>query len=179
MNDGVAPTVAQAAEAAKVSRTTAYRYFPTQESLLVELSLDMNVDDVEALVARPLPRSEVAARLLSVLQLFNRHVFDEETRYRTAMRLYQDMWLAAVANGDDAPILREGRRRRWIADCLAPLGHDISEHDRRHLTAALALVAGPEPMVVLRDVCRLNADEALAVTGWAIETLIAAVLERG
>ncbi len=31
------PTVAQAAEAALVSRTTAYRYFPTQESLLVEV----------------------------------------------------------------------------------------------------------------------------------------------
>ena len=31
------PTVAEAADAAKVSRATAYRYFPTQEALQVEL----------------------------------------------------------------------------------------------------------------------------------------------
>ena len=33
-----------------MSRTTAYRYFPTQESLLLELSVTLDVDDVEALV---------------------------------------------------------------------------------------------------------------------------------
>jgi AcrR family transcriptional regulator len=31
LQQGTTPTVAQAAEAALVSRTTAYRYFPTQE----------------------------------------------------------------------------------------------------------------------------------------------------
>jgi AcrR family transcriptional regulator len=31
------PTVAEAADAARVSRATAYRYFPTQEALQVEL----------------------------------------------------------------------------------------------------------------------------------------------
>ena len=43
LQEGVTPTVAQAAEAALVSRTTAYRYFPTQESLLVELSVNLDV----------------------------------------------------------------------------------------------------------------------------------------
>src|SRR5689334_2091027 len=44
MSQGVTPTVAQAAEAALVSRTTAYRYFPTQDSLLLELAVDIDVD---------------------------------------------------------------------------------------------------------------------------------------
>jgi AcrR family transcriptional regulator len=32
------PTVAEAADAARISRATAYRYFPTQEALLVEVA---------------------------------------------------------------------------------------------------------------------------------------------
>src|SRR5262249_15322283 len=43
VGEGVTPTVAQAAEAALVSRTTAYRYFPTQDSLLLELAVDLDV----------------------------------------------------------------------------------------------------------------------------------------
>jgi AcrR family transcriptional regulator len=74
MDQGVAPTVAQAAEAALVSRTTAYRYFPTQESLLLEISVNLDVDDIEALVATPLAAPDVAARLLDVLTALNRHV---------------------------------------------------------------------------------------------------------
>ena len=35
---GTQPTIEQAAEQARVSRATAYRYFPTKEALLVELS---------------------------------------------------------------------------------------------------------------------------------------------
>ena len=36
--EGETPTVARAAEEAGVSRATAYRYFPTQEALLVEVA---------------------------------------------------------------------------------------------------------------------------------------------
>src|SRR5215510_1392048 len=37
---GRAPSVAEVADAADVSRRTAYRYFPTQEQLLAEVSLE-------------------------------------------------------------------------------------------------------------------------------------------
>src|SRR5688572_2075084 len=37
---GKEPTVAEVADAADVSRRTAYRYFPTQDQMLVEAALD-------------------------------------------------------------------------------------------------------------------------------------------
>src|SRR5581483_8043837 len=37
---GKSPSVAEVAESAQVSTATAYRYFPTQQALLVELPLD-------------------------------------------------------------------------------------------------------------------------------------------
>ena len=174
LRQGVTPTVAQAAEAARVGRTTAYRYFPTQESLLVELSVTMDVSDLEALVAAPLERDGVRDRVVEVVQRLNRRVHDEEVQYRTTLRLYLDQWLEATSHGDPAPTVREGRRTRWLAGSLAPLG--LPEPERELLVAALSLVMGAESMVVLRVVCHLSTDEALAVTDWATWALLDAAL---
>lgn len=173
----VAPTVAQAAEAALVSRTTAYRYFPTQESLLLEVAVDVDVDDIEAVVGSPLAPGEAATdRAVEVLGMLNRHVLDDEVRYRTVLRLYLDLWLAGTAGGDDAPVVRVGRRRRWFDESLASIRDDVGDAAFGRLVAGLSLLGGGEAMFVLRDVCRLDRDEALAVTDWAARALVDATL---
>ncbi len=179
MTQGVTPTVAQAAEAALVSRTTAYRYFPTQESLLLEIALHSDVEDIEAIVREPVDADDAAERVLRVLRLLNRHVLDEEARFRNAIRVYQDLWLGASAKGDDAPVVREGRRMRWFATCLAPLRAQAGDAAVDRLIAGLSILGGGEAVVVLRDVCRLDGDEALAVADWAARALVAATLAGG
>ncbi len=47
VHEGASPSVTEVADAAGVSRATAYRYFPTQESLLAEVI----VPDLEAALA--------------------------------------------------------------------------------------------------------------------------------
>ncbi len=179
--DGTMPTVAEAAAAAEVGRTTAYRYFPTQEALLVELSVTADVTDVEALVAQPVDADGAADRVVEVLQLLNRHVLAEETRYRTAMRVYQDLWLAAKAEGEDEPMVRSGRRQRWFRQVLAPLveerGLPAEQVDR--LVYALGLACGTEAIATLRDVYRLDAGASLDVTEWAAQALLRAALDDG
>jgi len=177
MGEGTTPTVAQAAEAALVSRTTAYRYFPTQESLLLEVALHADVDDIEALVREPVRADDAAAHTLRVLALFNHHVLAEEVRFRTALRVYQDMWLEAAAGGDESPLVREGRRRRWFAECVAPLRDRVGDDELARLVAALSVLSGVEAMTVLRDVCQLGPDEAQAVTDWAARVLLAATFD--
>ena len=176
LQQGTTPTVPQAAELALVSRTTAYRYFPTQEALLLEVAVNLDVDEIEDLVAQEVDAEHAPERVVEVLQLLNRHVLDEEVQYRTTMRLYLDQWLTAVAEGDEAPIVREGRRRRWFAESLAPLRDDLPKQDLDRLIAALSLTGGIEAISVLRDVCGLGRDEALAVTGWAARALLDAAL---
>src|SRR5215468_2536416 len=151
---GETPTVAQAANDALVSRTTAYRYFPTQESLLLELSVSMDIREVEDLVARPLDSTTPEDRLLEFVDLFNRHALANERLYRTGTRHYMDMWLAANRAGDDHPYTREGRRAQMIADILGPLRASVPKADLRRVEAALCLVAGGEAIQVLRDICR-------------------------
>jgi AcrR family transcriptional regulator len=179
MDAGTTPTVAQAAEAGRVSRTTAYRYFPTQESLLLEVALHAHVDDLEALVAEPVDADHAVERALDVLHRFNARVLDEEVRYRNAMRVYQDLWFQASAAGDATPIVREGRRVRWFRTVLAPLRAQAGDDAVDRLVLGLSLLAGMEAMTALRDVCRVAPDEALAVTDWAARALVAAVLDRG
>src|SRR5262245_26650790 len=128
MERGETPTVAQAAEEALVSRTTAYRYFPTQESLLLELSVTVSVDEIEKLLARPHDGVAPQDRLLQLVDAFNQFVVENEALMRTAQRHYMDTWLAAERNGDGHDQqLRAGRRRQWMANVLAPLQETIPD----------------------------------------------------
>src|SRR3954468_5236556 len=61
-DQGETPTVAKAAEDALVSRTTAYSYFPTQESLLFELSINFELAELDELALEPLNGTKPADR---------------------------------------------------------------------------------------------------------------------
>jgi AcrR family transcriptional regulator len=173
---GTEPTVEQAAEQARVSRATAYRYFPTKEALLVELS-DMVPDaaHVDALLANP-AADDIEERLLSLIDTFDGIVLAEEEHFRTFTRVAMDTWLRSHRNGDDAPVVREGRRMRWLETVLAPLD-ELPPERKRLLQAALALTLGAEAIITMKDVCRLDNDETLAVLRWAATALLRAALQ--
>ena len=65
-----------------------------------------------------------------------------------------------------------------IATILEPLRDTIPDDELRRVEAALCLVAGGEAIEVLRDVCRLDSDEALAVTHWAADAILTAGLRQ-
>ena len=172
---GTEPTIEQAAEQARVSRATAYRYFPTKEALLVELS-DMVPDaaHVDALLANP-AADDIEERLLLLIDTFDGIVLAEEEHFRTFTRVAMDTWLRSHRNGDDAPVVREGRRMRWLETVLAPL--ELPPERKRLLQAALALTLGAEAIITMKDVCRLDNDETLAVLRWAATAILRAALQ--
>ncbi len=191
---GITPTVAQAAAHAGVSRATAYRYFPTAEALLVELAVTPAVAQVDDMLAE-LTSDDVAERLSVLLDVFGRIAIAEEVTLRTALRVYQDTWLrnhrrqAPGASepdasprmpADDQPPIREGRRMRWLDKVLEPLGPalaELPESQRRRLRAGLALTLGMDSIAIMKDVCGLDDDEALAVLRWAAGVLLRAGLD--
>jgi AcrR family transcriptional regulator len=175
---GERPTVALAAEEDMVSRTTDYRYFPTQESLLLELTVGGSVAEIDEILTRPLDGTPPQARLVDFVERFNRYTLNNEALTRTALRHYMDVWLAAERSGEATRQIREGRRYQWIASLLEPLADDIPPGDYQRLQAALCLVVGGEAITVLRDICQLDTDQAIAVTRWAAETLLAASLNN-
>ncbi|MBD3734250.1 MAG: TetR family transcriptional regulator [Sphingopyxis sp.] len=178
LGTGVRPTVPEAAAAAKVSRATAYRYFPTQDALLVEAAAHGPADAVEALLDRA-PGDDARAHLLKLQAGFLDMAIAEEAAMRAALRAYLDAWFTAREKGETARDIREGRRMRWIATALAPELAALPAEQAQRLHAALALTMGIEPLVVMKDVCRADDDEARATLAWAAEALLAAALNAG
>jgi AcrR family transcriptional regulator len=174
---GAAPTVAEAAEHARVSRATAYRYFPTQESLLVEVSdLTPMVAPVEDMLAK-LDGDDVEDRLAKLIDTFHPIVVAEEVPLRTALRVYLDTWLEARSRGETAPRVREGRRMRWLDVALEPARRQLPKAEWRRLRSALALTLSIDALVVMKDVAQLDDEEALSVLRWAALTLLRASLD--
>ena len=177
---GVEPSVARAAAEARVSRATAYRYFPTQDALLLEVEgITPLTDPIEVLVAN-LTSADVETRLLALLDALNPMVIAEETRMRRALFVYQDTWLRGHRDGNDNPAaVREGRRMRWLDDVLEPLHDlpdDLPDDQYRRLRAALALTLGADSIVVMKDVCGLDDDTALDVLRWSATALLHAAI---
>lgn len=176
-DQGETPTVAQAAEKAGVSRATAYRYFPTQEALLVEVAdITPGLASLETLLAE-LETDDVEKRLLLVLDAFHPIVLAEETHYRRALWVYLDTWLRSDRSGSaEPPAVREGRRMRYLDTVLEPL-EGLPDRQRRRLRAALALTIGIDSIVIMKDACRLDDEEALEVLRWVARVLLRAGLD--
>jgi len=175
--NGTSPTIAQAAERARVSRATAHRYFPTQEALLVELAdITPAVAPVEALLEN-FATDDVEQRLLQLLDAFNPIVLDDEEHMRRALRVYLDTWLRSRrSDPESAPPVREGRRMRWLEKTLEPLQH-LPDTQRRRLQSALALTLGTDSIVIMKDVCHLDDEETLEVLRWTAVALLQAALD--
>jgi len=178
VREGKAPSVAEAAAAAKVSRATAYRYFPTPESLHVEVAGITPVFAPVEEVVRGLDGDDVEARLTKFLDAFFGVSFAEEARMRIALKVYLETWFASQHANGAMPAVREGRRMRMLEQVLAPARPGLSDAQWNRLKAALALTSGPDAMVVMKDVCRLDNDEALDVLQWAARALLKEALNE-
>ena len=160
---GLTPTVEQAAAEASVSRTTAYRYFSTQQALLLAAYPEIGRESV--LGDDPPP--DIGARFAIVFAEMARQVTENEAPLRAMLRLS----LESPARRGQL-LLRRGRRRTWIADALAPLRDRMAESEFDRLVLALAVATGIEAFVWLTDTARLTADEALAIMRFSAQTLL-------
>ena len=168
------PTVAAAADAAKVSRATAYRYFPTQEALQVEVESSTVNAPIEKLVAG-FSSGDAGQRLRALIDAYCDLAIREEKHMRTALRVYQDTWLRGHEGGG-APPVRRGRRMEWLAAVLASLPN-MPPANLARLRAALALTIGADSIVILKDVVGLDHAEANTVLRWVAAQLLKAGIE--
>lgn len=160
---GRTPTVAEAAEAAGISRTTAYRYFPTQRDLLLAAhpevaAASMLAEDVG---------SDPEVRLEAAVRGFLAMIVDTEAQQRTMLRLS----LEASAAREELP-LRQGRAIAWFIEALDPLTADLGSEGVRRLAVAIRAVCGIESLVWLTDIGGLTREAAVDQMVWSAVALV-------
>jgi AcrR family transcriptional regulator len=164
VTQGLTPTVEEAAAKASVSRTTAYRYFPSQRALLLAAH-----PEIEARSLLPdVPPDDPEARLDLVIRAFLRLIVDTEAQQRTMLRLSLE---PDPTHRGELP-LRQGRAIGWIADALSPLRDRMSEARLRRLVLAIRSAAGIEALVWLTDIARLTREDAIELMSWSATALL-------
>ena len=165
---GMTPTVEDAAAAASISRTTAYRYFPNQAALLVAAHPET---EARSLLPEDAPE-DPAARLDAVIEEFTRVIVDTEAQQRTMLRLSLD----PDAKAREPLLLRQGRAIGWIQEALASLRVRMSDAELRRLVLAVRSATGIEALVWLTDIAGLSRPEAVELMRWSAGALLRAAL---
>ncbi|TIS71638.1 MAG: TetR/AcrR family transcriptional regulator [Mesorhizobium sp.] len=177
MQSGVTPSVSEVAEAAEVSRATAYRYFPSQAALVQAvvdeglgpiLTWKSNSKDPEQRVA------ELFASAMPRIEAF-------EATFKAALKLSLDQWARRQAGTLGAePAFKRGHRIDLLKDAIAPLKGQLKPRQFRRLAQALSMMFGVEVLIVLKDMWGLDSRDMMAVAEWTAGALVrAAVAESG
>ncbi|MBO9642858.1 MAG: TetR family transcriptional regulator [Pseudacidovorax sp.] len=169
MADGVTPSVAELAEAAEVSRATAYRYFPTHSSLISAV-----VDEsLGPILSWRSSKREAQARVDDLLCYAYPRLEQYEVQLRAAIQvsLQQGAQVRAGKAGTDAPFVR-GHRIELLSAAIEPMREQLGEERFRRVLQALSLVYGTEVFLVLKDIWHLDADAILDVARWTANAIL-------
>lgn len=173
MQSGITPSVTEVAEAAEVSRATAYRYFPSQAALIHAV-----VDEALGPILKwrsddPDPKRRIKDLLATSMP----RIDEFEATFKAALKLSLDQWAQRQAGTlGNEPRFTRGHRVDLLKDVTAPLKDQVSPAKRQRLEQALALVFGVETLVVLKDIWGLTAAEAQSVAEWAAAALVDATV---
>lgn len=172
VQQGEMPTVAQVAAAALVAKSTAYRYFPTQEMLLATAHLEIvNRPGLAAVFAASEGTGSAEERLDAVIRADHALVTTHEAAYRAFLR-------ATLAPRTDDTPRRPGNRLRYLGGALEPAREQLGEARLARLIVALTMSVGIESLIALQDIGGLSADEAQEVKRWVAATLLRGSLDE-
>ena len=171
---GHSPSVAEVAVRSKVSRATAYRYFPSRSALIAAV-IDSSLKPVRAL-ASDNPDGRMRVRELFE-QTFPR--FKEfEPQMRAAAQLALEQSALEHAGLLEEEPYRRGHRVRILQHAIEPLAPLLRPAVRDRLHRALSVVYGIEPYIILKDIWGLPDREVERIALWMADALIDAALRE-
>ena len=162
--EGRNPTVDEVADAAAISRTTAYRYFPNQQALL---AVAFPETDHGSLLPDPPPR-DVHTRLDLTVEAFARFNLRNEAALRAQLQ-------ASLQPGAAQPPLRQGRAIAWLEEALATLRS--TRVDVHRLAVTIRAATGIESLAWQADIAGLTREEYVDLARWTARALLDAALK--
>jgi len=171
---GRVPSVPELAVKARVSRATAYRYFPSRSKLISAV-----VAESLAPVRRFEPKA--ADGLVRVRELFDKTfpLFKRfEPHMRAALQLSLEHESLQRMGLLEEEQYQRGHRRYMLHRAAAPLAGTLGQEAYDRLLKALSLIYGIESYVVLRDIWGASYREVEAVARFMLEALIESALRE-
>ena len=173
MRQGKIPKLTEVAKEAMISRATAYRYFSSDEALLMEAPLHSRAPTATQLFSDEVSL-DPEERLLKANAALHDFVWENQTQLRVSLAGVLSQ--VAKARKGSHEILRQNRRTEIIQAALAPARDRLENKTYGKLCAALALVFGTESMLVFRDVLHMEETRAREVEDWVVRVLTQAAL---
>jgi len=174
MTAGHQPTVAEVAKKAGISKSTAYRYFPSRDLMLAEVLLVSTVAaDRETVLLAAQTDGSAAERVDRVIRADHAMVTRHRTAFRTSLRAFL-LRLEKFPDAHRGP----SNRVRHLTTALAPIANQLSTEHQQRLVAALSLCLGIEAATTTEIACNLTATEAEEVKRWAAAALLGAAMSQ-
>ncbi|MFD0000776.1 TetR/AcrR family transcriptional regulator [Nocardia sp. NPDC127526] len=175
--DGQSPSIAEVAEAARVSPATAYRYYPNPGSLWADVASRMQITATgfpELLEELP---DDAEERIDKIVRITAEMQFADEAVWRRLVRAALDRWFdqANAPEAERVPI-RGNTRLEMAHLAIEPLADRLTPDQMDRLANALTFVYGMEALVTTRDTCDLDTATAIDTMRWAARALIRAAL---
>jgi AcrR family transcriptional regulator len=158
---------AEVAERADVGRATAYRYFPTQEALLLDADFLGDPEPLRSLPELAESISDPAERMAEAVRRGARWTLGREAQLRAILHASLD---------PAADVTRPVRRRGYLAQLLAEVRAELPPDEYDRLVGALTLRLGIDPIVSLRDNGDVPPERIPDVLAWAAHALVSDAL---
>ena len=171
-------TVQAAADLAGVSRATAYRYFPSNDAVIMHATTPL-IEEAGQRPQLPDPNAsddtspeDLPEQAANLVRTMGNWAFDHENELRALLRLSLDPERAGQVS-------RRGNTNRdtWIASLLEGLPERVSDQARERLAAALVPLFGADAVVWSTDIAQVDRKTALDVMAWMAATLVRATID--
>ncbi|MBS0056231.1 TetR/AcrR family transcriptional regulator [Yersinia sp. Marseille-Q3913] len=165
---GAFPSITEVANAAQLSRATAYRYFPTQ-SALVSAMVDESLGPI--LAWQP-TQPDAGQRIAELLSFAYPRMLQHEGVLRAALHLSLQQWADNRSNPNNEEKLVRGNRKRLLKLAVEPLEGKLTPEALQRVIHAFSLIYGSEVFMVLKDIWHLDDADIQDVTQWMAKAIL-------
>ncbi|CQD72344.1 TetR family transcriptional regulator [Yersinia enterocolitica] len=159
---GAFPSITEVANAAQLSRATAYRYFPTQSALVSAM-----VDEILGPILAWQPtQPDARQRIAELLSFAYPRMLQHEGVLRAALHLSLQQWADNRSNPNNEEKLIRGNRKRLLKLAVEPLEGKLTPAALQRVIHAFSLIYGSEVFMVLKDIWHLDDAGIQDVTQW-------------
>lgn len=168
LEQGIEPTITELADKSGISRSTAYRYFPTQNDLIsavVNRSLD-------PILQWHTDEQDISRRVNDFISFSYTEMIKHEGAIRATLRLSLQQWATerSKSTPNSQKRVRENRKE-IISKLLKPLQSQLSEEQYNKLIYTISIICGSQ-ITVLKDVWNLDDSYIISLSQWIINAII-------